>query len=61
MVEEDFIKLYERMDWFLKWLGNTCPDTFPYIAQEWLRSDPPCTGTWARSLVRSSTPKVNVE
>jgi hypothetical protein len=45
--------ILDRVDWFLKWLGNTCPDTFPYIAQEWLRSDPICNGIRYRKLSSS--------
>jgi len=51
MVDEDFVRLYERVDWFLKWLDTSC-DCGGFIINEWLRGDPPCFGTWAREKYR---------
>ena len=47
-----FVNLYERMDWFLKWLVSAEPEaTTGWIVNEWLRSDPSCTGTRMRKLL----------
>ena len=46
-----FVDLFERIDWFFKWLITVEPDLQGYIYQEWLRSDPPCTGSRMRKLL----------
>lgn len=46
--KENYKKLYERIDWFLKWLIGIEPNVTSYVYQEWLRCDPYCTGVWAR-------------
>lgn len=50
--KENFKVFYKRMDWFLKWLVGANPDIMQYIYQEWLRSDSPCFGTWARDKMK---------
>lgn len=46
------MEILSRVDWFMKWLVEVQPDTTPYIYNEWLRDDPPCTGTNYRQILR---------
>jgi len=51
---EDFEHLYNRIDWFLEWLMSCEPDTIGYIYQEWFRSNPSNTRTWAKGVIEKA-------
>lgn len=49
---KDFKALYERVNWFLGWLMQQEEDLSGFIINEWFRSDPSCTGSRARKIIR---------
>jgi len=56
---EVFSDLYEELDWFLRWLMDTCPETTRYLYQKWFRSEPINLGIKFRELTRKCKKEQN--